>query len=172
MDVHTRRTITPQLVIRVCYQAHDNLTRTSFNYRSRVITARFTTSGRGSTERSRCLSRPPAEACCLGQTLGASQVSSQHSWPEQMALNVNCFNCVFGFFLVVCLFCQSKNRETPDGTSVFVLSDRKHKPYKDGEERTVYTRIIKNKIYLEIKFLFNKYFSKHMKIRFLLLKLF
>lgn len=38
--------------------------------------------------------RPGAEACCLGETLKGSQVSLQHSKPQQMALDVNCFNCV------------------------------------------------------------------------------
>lgn len=67
-------------------------------------------------------------ACCLGRTLRPSQASSQHSWPQQMALDVNCFNCV-GFV------CSASRKGTPAGTSVFCLLDQKCKPSRAQEDR-------------------------------------
>lgn len=70
--------------------------------------------------------RPGVEACCLGQTLRGSQVSSQHSWPQQMALDVNCFNCV-GFV------CSASQKGAPAGTSMFSLPDQKCKLGQEEE---------------------------------------
>lgn len=71
--------------------------------------------------------QPGAEACCLGQTLRGSQVSSQHSWPQQMALDVNRFNCV-GFVS------SASQKGTPAGTSMFSLTDQKCKLGQAGED--------------------------------------